>query len=190
MISRSQRQKLRSLWFAVAILLLGCTVRLAVYDYFGLDGDDVYSMLVSRNDPATLINGLLALRLDIHPPLHYLLLKGWISVAGDGLLALRTMNMLLDLLTSAMLIRLLIRLFSRQAGLIAGVLWIFAPALIWSAYLIRMYTLLALCITGSLWCLFEAVRPTRNQYRFHMQQPIAPALSPTQAEAHSSGGKG
>ena len=190
MISRHQRQKLRTLWFAVAILLLGCTVRLAVHDYFGLDGDDVYSMLVSRNDPATLINGLLALRLDIHPPLHYLLLKGWISVAGDGLLALRTMNMLLDLLTSAMLIRLVSRLFSRQAGLIAGVLWVFAPALIWSDYLIRMYTLLALCITGSLWCLFEAALLSRNSSGFNVIPPLSPALSPTQAEAHSSGGKG
>src|SRR5258708_19675313 len=152
MISRHQRQKLRTLWFAVAILLLGCTVRLAVNDYFGLDGDDVYSMFVWRNDPATLINGLLALRLDIHPPLHYLLLKGWISVAGDGLLALRTMNMLLDLLTSAMLIRLVSRLFSRQAGLMAGVLWVFAPAPIWSAYLIPMYTLLSLRLTGIVCC--------------------------------------
>src|SRR5258707_11302358 len=96
------------------------------------------------------------------------------------------MNMLLDLLTSAMLIRLVSRLFSRQAGLIAGVLWVFAPALIWSDYLIRMYTLLALCITGSVWCLFEAVRPTRNQYRFHMQQPIG---SPSPFAERGAGGE-
>jgi hypothetical protein len=153
------KQSVKTIWFVVAILLIGCAVRLTVHDYFGLDGDDVYSMLVSRNDPATLINGLLSLRLDIHPPLHYLLLKGWISIAGDSLLALRTMNMLIDLLTGAMLMRLVSRLFSRQGGLVAGLLWTFAPALVWSDYLIRMYSLLALCVTGSVWCLFEATHP-------------------------------
>src|SRR5437868_13592142 len=119
------------IWCAVAILLIGVAVRLAVHDYFGLDGDDVYSMLVSRNDPATLINGLLSLRLDIHPPLHYLLLKGWISIAGDGLLALRTRNLLIDLLTGTIMMRLASRLLTRQAGLIAGLLGIVEAAAIW-----------------------------------------------------------
>lgn len=160
---KNARNSVKTIWFVVAILLIGCAVRLAVHDYFGLDGDDVYSMLVSRNDPATLINGLLSLRLDVHPPLHYLLLKGWITVAGDGLLALRTMNMLIDLLSGAMLMRLVSRLFSWQGGLIAGLLWTFAPVLIWSDYLIRMYSLLALCVTGSVWCLFEATISRSNR---------------------------
>jgi Dolichyl-phosphate-mannose-protein mannosyltransferase len=143
--------------WAVVILLIGCAVRLAVHDYFGLDGDDMISILVSHNDPIPLINGLLAMRLDIHPPLHYLLLKGWITAAGDGLLALRAMNMLTDLLTGAILIRLTARVYSRRAGLLAGLLWTFAPALIWADYLVRMYALLALCVTGSVWCLIEAI---------------------------------
>jgi len=86
------------------------------------------------------------------------------------------------MLTSAMLIRWASRLFSRRAGLIAGVLWVFAPALIWSDYLIRMYTLLALCITGSVWCVIEGVLLSRNRKGFAVIPPISPALSPTQAK--------
>src|SRR5258707_15641034 len=96
------------------------------------------------------------------------------------------MNMLLDLLTSAMLIRLVSRLFSRQAGLIAGVLWVFAPPLIWSDYMIRMYTLLTLCITGSLWCLFEATLLSRNMSDFNVYPPLFLPISPSQAVSHSS----
>ncbi|MEP7284931.1 MAG: glycosyltransferase family 39 protein [Chloroflexota bacterium] len=148
---------------AAAILLVGFAIRLAVHDFFGLDGDDITSLIISRNDPATIINGLLALRLDIHPPLHYLVLKGWTTLAGDSLLSLHLMNILIDLLTGAVVMRCAVRLYGREGGLIAGVLWIVAPLLIFSGYLIRMYTLLTLFVTLGAYCAVLAISGDRRR---------------------------
>src|SRR5579871_5430395 len=110
------RRLTRYLCGILLIMLAGFAVRIAVHDFFGLDGDDMYSLLVSRNDPITLVTGLLALRLDIHPPLHYLALKGWVALAGDSLVALRMMNILLDMIAGSLIIRLCSRMYKQRGG--------------------------------------------------------------------------
>ncbi|MCC7446919.1 MAG: glycosyltransferase family 39 protein [Anaerolineae bacterium] len=133
------------LWAALFILLIGFSVRVALHDYHGLEGDDGVSLSVSLgNDVNTLVRELLALRMDIHPPLHYILLKGWTGLAGDSLLSLRLMNVLADALAGALLMRVAGRVLDRRAALVAGLLWSLSPLLIYATYLIRMYALMAL----------------------------------------------
>lgn len=158
----SPTQRRSFIFAAVFILLLGVLVRLSVLDFFGLDGDDIASLMIARSDPGTIIDGLLNIRLDFHPPLHFLLLKGWVSLAGESLLALRTMNVLLNLLIGAGMIRIASRVYGRRGGLIAGALWVAAPGLIFPAYMIRMYTLLTLWATLGLLCLLEAHRSAKR----------------------------
>jgi hypothetical protein len=129
---------------------------MALHDFHGLEGDDGFSLALSRFPLDTLLPGLAALQLDIHPPLHFLALKGWTAVAGDSLLSLRLMNLLADMLTGALVIRLAGRVFGRQAAGAAGVLWVAAPLLIYAGWLVRMYTLLTLFVTAALVCLLEA----------------------------------
>ncbi len=150
-------------WLAVvlAVLLAGFAVRMALYDYHGLEGDDGFSLSLSRLPTGELISGLLALRLDIHPPLHFLALKGWAAVTGEHLLSLRLMNILADLLTAALLVRLAGRGFGRRAGLIAGLLWVTAPLLIDAGWLLRMYSLLALFTVAAAVCTLEALQTHR-----------------------------
>src|SRR5258708_22273519 len=112
----------------------------------------MFSLLTARHDAGTIITELLSLRADIHPPLHFLLLKGWVGLVGQSLIALRMMNILLDLLTGTFVMGLAARSFGRRGGLIAGVLWVAAPPLIFAGYLIRMYTLLAFCTAGGAYC--------------------------------------
>ena len=140
------------------LLLAGFMLRLALHDYHGLEGDDGFSLAVSRYDTADLLAGLARLELDIHPPLHFLALKGWAALTGESLLALRLMNILADLLTGALLMRLAGQTFGRQTAVIAGALWLFAPLLLYATYLIRMYSLLALLTTAGAACLVEARR--------------------------------
>lgn len=148
-------KRLSPLFIATAILLAGFAARIALYDYHGLEGDDGFSVALSRTPVETLIPGVIRLELDIHPPLHVLALKGWIALSGDSLLALRLMNILADLLTAALVLRLAGRAFGARAGLTAGALWVFAPLLHQVIWLVRMYSLLALFTTAGAVCAQE-----------------------------------
>lgn len=138
------------------ILLAGFWLRAALHDYHGLEGDDGYSLSLARLDTSTLLEGLNRLELDIHPPLHFVALQGWIGLAGESLLSLRLMNILADVVIGALVMRAAGRLFSWRTAVMGGVLWLAAPLLISSTYLIRMYTLLALFSTAGAACVIEA----------------------------------
>lgn len=150
--------------FLIGVLLIficGCAIRSAVHDFFGLDSDDAYSLSISRLPLPDLLDGLRTFRLDIHPPLHYVALKAWMHIAGDSLLALRQMNILIDVLSGAFLIGAARRLYGLSGGQIAGVLWAVSPALIFSDNLIRMYTLLGLMVSAGVYCLAQSNRARR-----------------------------
>lgn len=146
------------LWLAAAILLGGFVARLVGYDYHGLEGDDAFSLSLSRLPLDQLVPGLMAFELDIHPPLHFLLVKAWTGTAGESLLSLRLLNYLMDMLTGGLLIRLAGRSLNRRAALLAGLFWIGAPLLLNSDLLVRMYTLLALEAAVGFVCVVEARR--------------------------------
>lgn len=144
------------------ILFAGFFLRIALHDYHGLEGDDAFSLALSRIATAPLITGLLRLELDIHPPLHFLLLKAWTTLSGDSLLSLRLLNTLLDLLTGALIVRLTRQSAAHEsAALAALILWALSPTLIFGAWLVRMYTLLSLLVTASAVFALQATRPTR-----------------------------
>ena len=144
------------LWLTLIILLAGFAVRILLYDYHGLEGDDAYSLSLSRLPVNVLVPGLMAFELDIHPPLHFLLVKGWTGVVGESLLSLRLLNYLMDMGIGALLLRLAGRSLNRQVALVAGVLWTIAPLLLASDLLVRMYTLLALLAMIGFVCVVEA----------------------------------
>jgi len=156
------------LWAALFILLIGFSARIALHDYHGLEGDDGVSLSVSLgNDVSTLVRELLALRMDIHPPLHYILLKGWVGLAGNSLLSLRLMNTLADALAGALLIRIAGRVLNRRTALLAGLLWALSPLLIYATYLIRMYSLMALLASLGMVGIVEAVYRPRWRWLWY-----------------------
>jgi mannosyltransferase len=133
----------------VWLVIIGCGfgLRVLVAGVHGLEGDDAFSLALSRLPLAELVPGLLRLQLDVHPPLHFLLLKGWTSLAGDSLLALRLMNILLDTLTGALLVRLVAWVApSGRGASMAALLWGMSPLLMFGGWLVRMYTLLGLWV--------------------------------------------
>lgn len=146
------------------VLLCGFWLRTALYDYHGIEGDDGFSLSLVRLDTDELLRGLAALELDIHPPLHFLALKGWIAIGGESLLSLRLMNILADILTGALLMRMAGRALSYRAALLAGLLWLVSPLLLYSTLLIRMYSLLTLFAAGGAACVIEA--------RFHQRREV------------------
>lgn len=148
-----------SLFPLIAVLLAGFALRVGLMLFHGLEGDDGFSLALSRLPLETLIPGLMRLELDIHPPLHFLALKGWTALAGDSLLALRTMNVLADVLAGACIARLAYEsTHHRNAALVGALLWAVSPLLIYSGWLLRMYSLAGLFACAGALCTVALAR--------------------------------
>ncbi len=88
---------------------------------------------------------------DVHPPLYYLLLRGWRLVAGEGEFLLRFPSVLFSTLAVALIYRLGRALNGHRTGLLAAlILTLSRFAVIW-AQEIRMYAPAATMTTGVLW---------------------------------------
>lgn len=79
---------------------------------------------------------------DIHPPLYYQLLHGWIILAGQSEYSFRFPSVLAAVVTVPLLWQLARRLLSTRAADVAAVLVAFSPLWLWYAREARMYTLL------------------------------------------------
>ncbi len=134
------------------LLAFGFALRLALHDFHGLEGDDAFSLALSRHPLPMLVRGLMRLELDIHPPVHFVMVKAWVALMGESLLALRVMNIFLDVVSMAILTRVLNRTTERVMFPILCVsVWSLSPLLISGGWLIRMYTLLGFWVACLLW---------------------------------------
>lgn len=120
-----------------------------------LDGDEIFSVLIARGDWAALTAE--AARDSVHPPTFYYLLKLWVSLGGESLLWLRALPALFSVLSLAPMVLLCreLRLRRVEINCAVGVAAIH-PLLIYYSQHLRMYSLLLLCATTSLW-LFQRV---------------------------------
>lgn len=85
-----------------------------------------------------------SLRGDGSPPLYYLLLHLWTSVAGTGEVATRALSLVLAAVTVPVGFVAADRLFGRRAGWISAGLFAFSPFLTHFSRETRMYTLVVL----------------------------------------------
>lgn len=158
--SEAKRKMARRNLLPLLVLGAGVALRLALHDLHGLEGDDAFSLALSRTPTLPLIRGLFRLELDVHPPLHFLLVKGWAALAGESLLSLRYLNILLDTLTGALLVAVT-RRATPHAGTLAAALWALSPLLVVGGWLVRMYTLLGLWAALALYSVARAVTGPR-----------------------------
>jgi mannosyltransferase len=85
---------------------------------------------------------------DIHPPLYYLLLKGWMWWLGDSPIALRSLSALSSLASVWLMFRLAEGVLPRGAT-VAVVLWYAAsPNVVSFSQEARMYALATACVLG------------------------------------------
>jgi hypothetical protein len=88
---------------------------------------------------------------DTHPPLHYLILRAWRALAGEGEYVWRYPSVLFGFLTVAVAYRLGRSLGGRRAGALTALFLALSRfAVLWSQE-VRMYALAGLCAAGTLW---------------------------------------
>lgn len=103
--------------------------------------DEGYSILLAKHDVAKLI----ALTgVDAHPPLYYLLLKGWAGIFGWGEYALRSLSAIFASLAVGVVFLVIRRLFTVRTALVALPFLVIAPFALRYGYEIRMYALASL----------------------------------------------
>jgi len=130
-----------SLVALVTVLLIYIALRLRHLGTYSLWCDEAFSVFVARSSWHDFFRQLVIDR--VHPPLYYLLLKLWISVLGESVIALRSFSVLFSALTLLPLWSCMkqVRL---SPGLKLALLFAIAcnPFLILYSQEVRMYSLL------------------------------------------------
>lgn len=118
------------------VLLLGWILRLIGIGGRALWWDEGYSLYFST---LPLPETTARTAADIHPPLYYYMLAGWMALFGTGDVAARLLSATFSTLSIALVYALGARLWNRRAGLLAALLMSIAPFQVFYAQEARMY---------------------------------------------------
>jgi len=92
-----------------------------------------------------------ALKSDVHPPLYFQLLHGWIRLVGTGERAVRSLSGVFYILAALSLYGLGRELLGTRVSLFSTAIYVSSPLAILSAQFARMYSLLSLLSILSTW---------------------------------------
>jgi hypothetical protein len=144
-------------WTLAALIALAFVCRIWHMTAVCLDGDEIFSLLVSRQDWAAMTSAIAADA--VHPPLFYYLLHLWLQLGNESLLWLRLLPVAISIIAIAPFIW-----FCRESGLrpreinFAVGAMALHPYLIYYSQHLRMYCLLMLFGFLSYWLLARASR--------------------------------
>jgi uncharacterized membrane protein len=126
--------------------------------------DEATTALVSKMSLADLITKFMPG--DFHPPLYYLLMKGWGSLFGTSEIFLRIPSVIFGVLTIYFIYLIAKKIFDLKTAVVASVLAATSGLLIYYSQETRMYSLAALLVTMLVyfflkrrWILFSIIIP-------------------------------
>ncbi|MDW8318494.1 MAG: glycosyltransferase family 39 protein [Anaerolineae bacterium] len=128
------------------LTLLALGLRAARLDFQPLWWDEGYSVWFARHPLAEMVR---LTAQDIHPPLYYALLGGWIGLVGPGPVALRLFSVAVGVLTVPLIYAVARRLGGPQVGVVAALLVAVNPLHVFYSQEVRMYALVALAATAA-----------------------------------------
>ncbi len=142
-----KRAKLSYVYLSIlsAILLAGALFRLCQLGAASLWQDEAHTLWLSQLPWNQMIDALL--KLGVHPPLHFSLVKVITSLPLNGEASLRILSTLADLGAMAIVVWLGYRIAGAVGSLAAGWYWAFHPMAIWYAREGRPYALALLFST-------------------------------------------
>jgi len=113
---------------------------------------------------------------DNHPPLYFLLLRGWAAAFGQSDLALRGFSLVADLGTVILVYLLGKKLWNEEVGLLAMAIAAFSPPLIMYAQEARMYSLTTCLVTAATYLLTDLRQegwPERRRWAYQLVMAAA-----------------
>ncbi len=150
---------LRPAYWVLLFTLLGFGLRVQRLGFQPLWGDEGWSFYFA-GQPLPQLIALTAI--DIHPPLYYLLLKFWLSLAGVGAEMARFGSVISGVLLIPVVAGLGRRWLGGRVGLIAAALTAMMPLAVYYAQEVRMYGLVTLL--GAMSMLFFTRRAAGRGY--------------------------
>jgi uncharacterized membrane protein len=144
------------------ILALAALVRFYDLTAAAIWGDEGSSLLMSQYSLAEI---WVHAAHDVHPPLYFMLLHGWIEVFGDSIFSIRCLSALPGIVTVWLGVWLMDLIATRRAALLAGFLLALLPTAVRYSQEVRMYSLLGLWLIGATIALVYWIRhPRRTRY--------------------------
>jgi len=137
-----------------AFTLVGLALRM--FANRGIWLDEATSITQAQMSFGDLLTSLRTL--DVHPPLHHLIVWALAHVAGTGELVMRAPSYLAGAALIPVLYLTATELWDRRAGVVAAALGTVAPFLVWYAQEARMYSLFMLFATLALYAQLRALR--------------------------------
>ena len=129
----------------IAILLVGALLRLTGLGVHSLWYDEGCTVYL-----ATAKDTLEALRMDRHPPLAFLLFRGWIALFGEDDRTMRLLSALASTGALALFVPLARAWAGERGSLAAIALYAVSPFHVWHGQEVRMYGMLDLAAVASL----------------------------------------
>ena len=148
--------RLKKLALVVVLLWLAMALRFHNLGAQSFWNDEGNSARLSERTIQLIIEGTAS---DIHPPLYYLLLRGWRELAGDSEFGLRSLSAFAGLLVVPLAIALAQNPKSKIRNpqwFLVGVITAVSPPLIYYSQEARMYALLGLLAALSTWLLVRS----------------------------------
>jgi 4-amino-4-deoxy-L-arabinose transferase-like glycosyltransferase len=155
----ANRQRLISAGLLVLILLLAFGLRTYRLDAQSLWNDEGTSVTLAQRDLVTIARDSAR---DIHPPLYYWMLHGWVRLFGTGEAAIRSFSAMLGVVLVALTYALGRLLAGRWIGLAAAFLAAINPFQVYYAQEARMYMLLAVLTAGAMLSLIVLMDRSRQ----------------------------
>ena len=120
------------------LVLVGWGLRVYQIDRQELRGDEAFSWnYVAHESGASALTRRIVTEGDPHPPLHYLVLQGWVSIFGDSEWAMRTPSAFLSLMLIPIVYQFAARSASQSVGIVVAAITSLHPFQIWLAQDVR-----------------------------------------------------
>ncbi len=155
------QSKIRPGHWALFFALIGFGLRLQKLSLQPLWGDEGWSFYFAAQP----LPQLLALTaIDIHPPLYYMLLKGWLAVIGVGAEEARFFSVVTGTLLIPILGVIGQQLFDKRVGAIAAATAAVMPMAVYYSQEVRMYGLVALLGATSVYFFIKSEETSHRNF--------------------------
>lgn len=143
MDTEQRRAQPWNLFTTLALTLLAFALRVYRLGAQSLWFDEAFSVDYARQGLSAWLAGQTTVQgitvVELHPPLYFALLKGWMALAGDGEFAVRFGSLFCGVLLVPLAFVVGRRLFSARTGLLAALLTALSPFLVYYSQEARPY---------------------------------------------------
>jgi uncharacterized membrane protein len=148
-----QQNPVQDIDYSKQIAVLGILILAAIFLAFygsnsAFTSDEIWSVRTAGLNHSAMLD---ALKADVHPPLYFELLFGWVRLFGIGERAVKGLSALFYVLSGLAIYGLSKQIYGPKAALISTTLYLCSPLAIVCAQFARMYTLLSFLSIVSTW---------------------------------------